>query len=302
MKLHEAKLLLNDPTFSIDSITYQELEMDSDYVDVHEDISYSKDNVDLHSHAFFEILFCQSGSLQYMVGNTRYQLVKNSIVCIPPGVSHCPLYLEQLSEPYRRTVMWISNKIYHQYMDLLKNNPIEKASCLLPQSVFLLSGNILYQVEELYEKMLNIPPDFSGAELYKIGLSAQIVTLFHQFLNSHEINPLRPEKTILLDEIICFIETHLSEELSAKRIAAHFLVSESSINQLFSKQISLSLYRYITQRRLIEAKNLISSQTPLKKLPELCGFSDYSVFYKAFTKQYGISPKEYKNRIFKIQQ
>ena len=69
MKLHEAKLLLNDP-FSIDSITYQELEMDSDYVDVHEDISYSKDNVDLHSHTFFEILFCQSGSLQYMVGNT----------------------------------------------------------------------------------------------------------------------------------------------------------------------------------------------------------------------------------------
>lgn len=67
-----------------------------------------------------------------------------------------------------------------------------------------------------------------------------------------------------MDEIICFIETHLSEELSAKRIAAHFLVSESSINQLFSKQIRLSLYRYITQRRLIEAKNLISSQTPLK--------------------------------------
>lgn len=264
MKLHEAKLLLNDPTFSIDSITYQELEMDSDYVDVHEDISYSKDNVDLHSHTFFEILFCQSGSLQYMVGNTRYQLVKNSIVCIPPGVSHCPLYLEQLSEPYRRTVMWISNKIYHQYMNLLNNDPIEKSSCLLPQNVFLLSGNILYQVEELYEKMLNIPPDFSGAELYKIGLSAQIVTLFHQFLNSHEINPLKPEKTILLDEIIHFIENHLSEELSAKRIAAHFLVSESSINQLFSKQISLSLYRYITQRRLIEAKNLISSQTPLK--------------------------------------
>ena len=70
MKLHEAKLLLNDPTFSIDSITYQELEMDSDYVDVHEDVSYSKDNVDLHSHTFFEILFCQSGSLQYMVGNS----------------------------------------------------------------------------------------------------------------------------------------------------------------------------------------------------------------------------------------
>lgn len=45
-------------------------------------------------------------------------------------------------------------------MNLLNNDPIEKSSCLLPQNVFLLSGNILYQVEELYEKMLNIPPDF----------------------------------------------------------------------------------------------------------------------------------------------
>lgn len=75
-----------------------------------------------------------------------------------------------------------------------------------------------------------------------------------------------------MDEIICFIETHLSEELSAKRIAAHFLVSESSINQLFSKQIRLSLYRYITQRRLIEAKNLISNQTPLKNYLNSVGF------------------------------
>ena len=195
--------------------------------------------------------------------------------------------------------MWISNKIYHQYMNLLNNDPIEKSLCLLPQNVFLLSGNILYQVEELYEKMLNIPPDFSGAELYKIGLSAQIVTLFHQFLNSHEINPLKPEKTILLDEIIHFIENHLSEELSAKRIAAHFLVSESSINQLFSKQISLSLYRYITQRRLIEAKNLISSQTPLKKLPELCGFSDYSVFTKLLQSNMEFLQKNIKTEFLK---
>ena len=68
-----------------------------------------------------------------------------------------------------------------------------------------------------------------------------------------------------MDEIIHFIENHLSEELSAKRIAAHFLVSESSINQLFSKQISLSLYRYITQRRLIEAKKFNFQSDTIKK-------------------------------------
>lgn len=33
-------------------IGYQEMEMDSKYLDVHEDISYLKDSVSLHSHIF----------------------------------------------------------------------------------------------------------------------------------------------------------------------------------------------------------------------------------------------------------
>lgn len=38
-------------------IGYQELEMDSPYLDVHEDTSYTKDYVTLHSHEFYELLF-----------------------------------------------------------------------------------------------------------------------------------------------------------------------------------------------------------------------------------------------------
>ena len=34
-------------------IGYQEMEMDSKYLDVHEDISYLKDSVSLHSHIFY---------------------------------------------------------------------------------------------------------------------------------------------------------------------------------------------------------------------------------------------------------
>ena len=52
-------------------IGYQELEMDSPYLDVHEDTSYTKDYVTLHSHEFYELLFCRSGNLQYLIGNTR---------------------------------------------------------------------------------------------------------------------------------------------------------------------------------------------------------------------------------------
>lgn len=298
MKLNQIHFLMAHASKSKDDFVYQELEMSSDYVDILEDTSNTEDCVDLHSHTFFELLFCRSGSLQYMLGNTRYQLKKNSIVCIPPGVSHRPLYLEQLTEPYRRMVIWMNHTLYESSLEILQADSTTDTQGLLSSNVFLLSGATLYQVEEIYEKMMQIPENFSGAELYKIGLATQLLSLFHQYLNSHEINPLTPEKAILSDEIIQFIDEHLAENLSIQSIASHFLISESSVSQLFKKQMKLSLYRYITQRRLIESKNLICRGATLKKLPELCGFSDYSTFYKAFVKQYGISPKEYKTRLF----
>lgn len=99
-----------------------------------------------------------------------------------------------------------------------------------------------------------------------------------------------PEKTSLLDEILHYIETHLSDTISLSSIAEHFLVSQSAISHMFKKQMDVSFYQVVIQRRLIESKNLILAGVPLKAIPEQCGFSDYSVFYKAFVKEYGISP------------
>ena len=44
-------------------IGYQEMEMDSKYLDVHEDISYLKDSVSLHSHISIDILFCRMAEI-----------------------------------------------------------------------------------------------------------------------------------------------------------------------------------------------------------------------------------------------
>ena len=82
--------------------------MDSAYVDAHEDISTSRDEVQLHSHTFYELIYCHSGSLDYLVGTQRYRLQRGDIVIIPPGISHRPLFLDLLTEPYRRIVLWIS--------------------------------------------------------------------------------------------------------------------------------------------------------------------------------------------------
>ena len=59
--------------FSIVNL-YQELEMNSRYVNAHTDANYSGDVIQLHSHSFYEILYTRSGTIQYLLGNERYSL------------------------------------------------------------------------------------------------------------------------------------------------------------------------------------------------------------------------------------
>ena len=119
--------------------------------------------------------------------------------------------------------------------------------------------------------------------------------------NKPENQILRSEKPELLDDVVSYIETHLHEKISLAETAARFFVSESTIGQTFQKKMHVSFYHYVTQRRLIAAKSIISQESNLDILSEKVGFSDYSAFYRAFKKEFGISPREYRNLIAESQ-
>ena len=80
---------------------YQELEMSSPYVNTHRDISYSYNPVNLHSHSYYEILYCRKAAgVEYLIGANRYRLKQGDILFVPPGISHRPILSEQVAEPY----------------------------------------------------------------------------------------------------------------------------------------------------------------------------------------------------------
>ena len=58
--------------------------------------------------------------------------------------------------------------------------------------------------------------------------------------------------------------------------------------------MGVSFYHCVTQRRLIAAKSLIERGTNLEVVSHQVGFADYSTFYRAFKKEYGISPRQYR--------
>lgn len=272
---------------------YQELEMSSPLVDTHRDISYSNAFLHLHSHDFFELLYCcNSCDAEYLVGADRYRLQQGDIVFIPPGVSHRPLLPEQLVSPYKRYVLWLSTEFMHQYASLFPY-PFGKHHT---QSSMLRTGGTQWEhLGELFRKgVLESEQQADGWEAAIIGNTITLLTHIKRATNDRSARTLRAEKPELLDQIMGFIEANYHTCITIGDLAKAFFVSSSTISHLFKQKMGVSFYRYVTQRRLIAAKSLILEGVPLEAVSSQIGFSDYSSFYRAFKQEYGISPRQFR--------
>ena len=72
-----------------------------------------------------------------------------------------------------------------------------------------------------------------------------------------------------------------------------------NIAHLFKEKYGLPIHQYIIKKRLSLCKDALLNNEEITEICLLCGFSDYSSFYRAFKKEYGLSPKQYKNQHFR---
>ena len=310
MKLHEVRLIstiydkdpasiqkeLLDHGFDLSSI-YQELEMTSHFVDTHMDTSFGDIPVNLHSHSYFEMVYILSNSgAQYLVGTKRYLLQRGDIILVPPGVGHKPLFPAELAEPYKRIVLWISTDFTESIKQITKYDGKE----YFRENIYLLrtAGTPWEYLGTYFQTGLKEAQEKKpGWEVFLYGNTMQLLINFYRALLDSNSHPARTEKPELLDDVVSYIESHLHEKISLADTASRFYVSESTIGQTFQKKMHVSFYHYVTQRRLIAAKSMILEEANLDTLSEKVGFTDYSTFYRAFKKEFGISPREYRNLI-----
>lgn len=109
-------------------------------------------------------------------------------------------------------------------------------------------------------------------------------------------HPRRAADELSIYQKLCsFIENHLDEDLSLDRLAREFFVNKYYISHVFKDNLGFSIHQFITKKRLELCREAIISSSGITEAFQLAGFGDYSSFYRAFKREYGVSPKEYQD-------
>jgi transcriptional regulator GlxA family with amidase domain len=88
---------------------------------------------------------------------------------------------------------------------------------------------------------------------------------------------------------------HLSEDLSAKALAAHVGMSERNFRRLFVDELRETPREYVERIRLDEARRQIEdTELPAQAVAKRCGFGTVSSLRRAFVRQLGVTPQWYR--------
>lgn len=242
---------------------------------------------EFHYHEFNKIIFFKSGDVKYNIEGKEYQLKPNDILLVKRGDIHRPIISE--NEFYDRIIIWIDDS----YL-----NAIRLLECfeIAEKTGFKLIKGADNQLFSLAEKLCqSSEKDFAYKE-YNEALLTQLLILITRSIMHNDIDRKKYKSDEQIDRLLKYINSNLDKKLCIDSLAEMFFISRYHLMHKFKEQTGTTIYSYIQSKRLLNAAKSIKCGMSIKEACYRNGFHDYSVFLKAFKKEFGTTPTKYKDR------
>ncbi len=238
----------------------------------------------MHAHNRFELYVFLRGRGKFRIEGNEYTLSRGDIIIMRPDEAH---YIDiDASEPYERITFHFGDKLLQS---------IDPTDRLLKPFFDRASGNFNQYSRnefkpEIHQAFLqNIT---SPAEDRHLQLSVNLIYILNELYLIFKSRDIEHEGSTTAQKIVRYVNKNLSENISLDIICSKFYISKPQLCRIFKEATGSTVQNYISTKRLANARRLLNSGVPPVKVATLCGYNDYSAFYRAFCKQYSLTPKE----------
>lgn len=262
---------------------------------ISEIVSDSIPEFSIHMHDWYEIYYLISGEVDYYIEGQKYHISDNDILIINNQELHKPVFISP--EHYKRMIIHFRP----EYLSFFQYQEFNILDCFINrdpghnnriQAKYFFEYKIDHYIKKIKEAILRDVPE--SRILIETLLVQMLVVINNVYLKEKEVNQTH-EYDPRVYRIMHFINSNLDKKITLDLLEQKLNLNKYYLCHLFKKNTGFTIIQYISYKRIMKAKELL---TEGKTCVDTCyevGFGDYANFYRLFKRIVGVSPKKFMN-------
>lgn len=240
---------------------------------------WKNDSGVFHFHSQIELYFIDEGAMEATVGDQCRLLHANEMSV---ALSYTP-HGYKTPDASRSSTLIVPTYLCEEFVEATKGKKAVEP--------YITDHKKVKQIKSLCSKLLR--DDIN--EIERKGYIYVILGIVMSALDFESSST--PSDDSLSSKLLFYINENFKNDITSASVAAHFGYTQSYVSRFFRKRFNITLIRYLTLVRLKNALMLIYEK---KHSVLYCaiesGFPSVRTFYRAFSEEFGCSPKEYLKR------
>ena len=249
---------------------------------------------EFHYHDFLKIMVLLEGKVNYVIEGRSYSLHPFDIVLVGRGQIHRPEV--DSGQPYERQILYLSQ----DFLDRHRENEDSLDRCFATAAYR--HSNVLRLKKEVRANMLSLlkqlersqnwqQEEFAGPLMSRLLCQEFLVELNRASMDDKAQYLPTGVLNYRVSGLISYINEHLDEDLSIGTLSSLSCISPYHMMRIFKEETGCTIGNYITEKRLIYARDLLGEGVNATDACFRSGFSHYSTFLRAYKNHFQQLPK-----------
>ena len=244
-----------------------------------------------HYHELNQMIYIAKGNVSFNTSEGILNASEGNLIFLNHLAEHS---INETSDDYERYVLAI-NPPQHFLSDKLIKIYIHLFGIALT-SVHKISVND--NKKEFEEVIIKLWSETNSTDKMKDEMnnhlfSELLIMIYRLFPDKFKV--LKEKNFDIIEKIRLRLEKNPENNYSLNNLATEFNISSSTLSHSFKKIVGTSVINYLNICRIDKAKVYLSeTDIMISEIIDLCGFSDFSNFSRAFKCIVGFTPTQYR--------